>query len=122
MQERRKKPRICVPFSALVRGWNEDGERFKELVKLENLSASGLYFKTNKGYQPGGKVCVTILLSFVPQPDRQEVCSLSTLGEVKRVDRNSGSGYGVAIQIQSCEFKYLLIPERETVVKILLAD
>ncbi len=116
MLERRKKPRICVPFSALVRGWNENGERFDELVKLENLSASGLYFKTDKSYQPGEKICVSVMLSSAPQPDRQKICSLSTLGEVQRVERSSGNGYGVAMQIRSCEFKYLLIPEKETVV------
>ncbi|NSW52277.1 MAG: hypothetical protein HPY85_07225 [Anaerolineae bacterium] len=47
-------------YSAIVRGRDEDGKRFEEIVKVRNLSACGAYFQINRNLHTGQMVTVRI--------------------------------------------------------------
>ncbi len=61
--ERRAKPRVVCAFSALVRGYGDDGKKFQETATLSNLSACGLYLRMNKAIEPGSLLFVVIYLA-----------------------------------------------------------
>ncbi|HKZ02127.1 MAG TPA: PilZ domain-containing protein [Pyrinomonadaceae bacterium] len=54
--ERRKKPRVCNPFSVVVRSVNAEGEAFTSETVVDNLSAGGMYVRIPELVSKGTRV------------------------------------------------------------------
>ncbi|MFN2492501.1 MAG: hypothetical protein ABR501_06420 [Pyrinomonadaceae bacterium] len=61
--ERRGKPRIIAPFSAVVRGVNSNGEPFQIYTDLHNLSAAGVYFAMEENVTEGSRLFIVTRLA-----------------------------------------------------------
>jgi hypothetical protein len=61
--ERRRHPRVCLPFPASVEGVDEDGEPFRAETVLDDLSAGGVYLRLVERVRPGSVLTVTARFS-----------------------------------------------------------
>ncbi len=102
--ERRLKPRISVSFPVVLRGINEEGQKYEECGTLKNISASGLYLCTNKYLQIGDRVFLAIQFSSSRGEDVLKKKFLMALGNVVRVDYLANPNYGVAMKIDHYRF------------------
>src|SRR4030067_2767973 len=100
--DRRIKPRIICDYPAIVEGYNGDGKKYNEGAKLANLSASGLFMKSNRKVDHGTKLSVTILLTNslidIDTP------KLATNGIVVRTEPQTDGSYGIAIKFNEYRF------------------
>ena len=94
--ERRSKPRIDKPFTAVVHGMDVRGKAFEISTQLDNLSACGLYIKLAQCVEPGTKLCALIHFSAAP-PARVDAPQVAVEGIVLRVELNQTGAYGVAL-------------------------
>ena len=94
--ERRSKPRIEGPFSAIVHGVDAGGETFEVYTVIDNLSARGLYLRLNQRLEPGTTLfTVTSLLN--PGKIREFAPRLALHGVVLRTELKPGGVCGVAV-------------------------
>ena len=68
--ERRVKPRIYAPFSALVRGVDARGIPFEIYTHLHNLSAEGVSFRTSQQVTEESRLFIVTRLSPDPADNR----------------------------------------------------
>ena len=95
--ERRSKPRIREAFPVKVMGKDSTGQTIETEIRLENLSASGLYLVLPQDVVRGTEL--TFILRFVsPSVSEESTARVSARGIVVRVEPrpNGTNGLGVA--------------------------
>lgn len=96
LYDRRKKPRIYVPFHATVQGVDENGEQFEINTILDNFSSNSLYLRLLPRVKQGAELSVTIGLS-TTEPLTQTIPRVALDGVVQRIDQKSGGACGVVV-------------------------
>jgi len=100
--DRRVKPRINCNYTAIIEGYEVDGNSYKEHAKLANLSASGLFMLSNRKVENGSKLSVTVLLSnLLVDIDAPK---LSTNGIVVRTESLANGTCGIAVKFNNYRF------------------
>lgn len=92
--ERRKKPRICLPFFAKVRGLDTEGKTFVVSATVDNISAGGIYLQLPVRVSRGERL-LTITRLCISQTTRG--LHVAARGLVVRVDPKPHEMYGVAV-------------------------
>src|SRR5262249_5829678 len=103
--ERRRNPRIDLPFPAAVRGVDQAGQRFRVDAVLDNLSASGLYVWLGRPVEPGATVFVVVRLSSAPE-QQLEAPGVAARAVALRLDRLPDGRYGSAMTFKRARFLY----------------
>jgi c-di-GMP-binding flagellar brake protein YcgR len=98
--ERRRHPRVSLPFPVTVQGTDEAGEPFQFSTILDDLSAGGLRLRLMRRMRTDSELLVTARLSI--NPEQGAVVALQ--GKVLRVEPESGGVYGVAVRIEQHTF------------------
>ncbi len=93
--ERRSKPRICVPFPAIVRGVDDGGKAFRCATVVDNTSAGGLYVRLMPCVKDGALLDITLRLS-TPRAGGGTT-RVVTRGVVVRSETMAGGACGVAV-------------------------
>lgn len=101
--ERRRKPRICVPFHATVRGMNNEGERFKVETVMDNVSGAGLYMRMMPGVKEGTRLSIALRLH-TGSAMNQEAPRVLVEGVVLRAESKAGGVCGVAVEFDQVRF------------------
>jgi hypothetical protein len=101
--DKRKKPRICVPFHATVRGMNNEGEEFIVETVLDNVSSDGLYMRMMPSIKEGTTLSIDILLH-KPLHVTEEASRILVNGVVLRTDNKAGGVSGVAVAFHNVRF------------------
>lgn len=97
--ERRGKPRIHIPFPAIVRGVDATGQKFETNAVVENLSASGLYLRFWRCLPPGSRLFIATKLSTSPTAAAPGP-RVAIRGQLLRAERRRGGEYGAAFHIE----------------------
>jgi hypothetical protein len=101
--DRRRLPRIEIPFPAIIRGIDSHDQSFEEGSCIDNLCASGLYIRLARQLAPGAQPFVFVQLSITPAADH--LCGyLAIHGRVARVDSRPGGIFGTAMTITNYRF------------------
>ena len=99
---RRIKPRVDCDYPAIIEGYNPDGKRYNGYARLANLSASGLFMKTNRRVENGTELSVLILLAgSIIESDAPKI---ATNGTVVRTEPQTDGTCGVAIKFNRYQF------------------
>ena len=102
-EDRRAKPRLDCDFPALLRQRLVDGGTTERLVTISNISASGMYLRTQH-HVPRGQI-LFILTRLSNQSSRKsEAPNLAATAKVVRVEPKPDGSYGVAIRLQRYRF------------------
>lgn len=101
--DRRKKPRIYVPFRAIVRGVNSQGEEFSVDTVLDNMSGDGLYMRMMPLVKKGGRLSIEIGLT-TPSDEDPEPSRTMVEGVVLRSEMKAGGVCGVAVKFDRVRF------------------
>jgi hypothetical protein len=94
--ERRRHPRVHLPFPASVEGVSDAGESFRVQTILDDMSVDGIYLRLTDRVAEGAEVCVTARFSVVA--DKGLVVRL--VGKVVRVEPKPGGAFGVAMEVE----------------------
>jgi len=92
--ERRKKPRIYIPFLIRVRGVDAEGKAFTVDTVGNDISTGGLYLQLPFRVNRGEKLFAVIRLSTSQDEDALRVAAR---GRIVRVEPGSQERYGVAV-------------------------
>ncbi len=99
----RRKPRMNGPCAAIVHGIDANGQAFRTETLLENLSASGLYFRLQHPVPIGEKLFV--VFAFTPQDIREASGpKVATRGTVCRSEAHPDGHCGLAMTMQQWRF------------------
>lgn len=103
--ERRRSPRICVPFPTTVRGVDKDGQSFEVKTVLDNFSHTGLYLRIMPCVEEGASLSVTIRM-LNPKTGKPEGTSSFQVSEARvvRIDLKPGEVCGVAAVFERSKF------------------
>ncbi len=97
--ERRRKPRIDLPFPVQVSGRDHRGEAFEVQTSLRNLSASGLYMEMSRELERGGRLSLVIQMARSGQ--QEEAATVKAEAEVVRLQRLEEERWGVGMRLLS---------------------
>jgi PilZ domain len=97
-RERRRTPRIEIPFPALVRGVDVEDQAFEAHTVLDNLSSHGLYLRLAQRVFSGMRLFVLIRLSVTPNAN-----CIAVHGVVLRTEPRAGV-LGTAIRFTHHRF------------------
>jgi PilZ domain len=103
LAERRNTPRICEPFPASAKGFDQAGMPYDTKTVLDNISAGGLYLRLWSALTIGAAVSVVFRLSSGGK-EHTESPAVSVTGKVLRVEQKPGDTYGVAVAIVQYRF------------------
>ena len=95
--ERRVKPRLYAPFSAMVRGVDAKGEAFEINTNLHNLSAAGVYLGMAQPVAEGSRLFIVTRLSTADETKR--AARVAMLVVVLRVEAQPDGTLEVAAKI-----------------------
>ncbi len=99
---RRIKPRVDCDYPAIIEGYDPDGKRYNGYARLANLSASGLFMKTNRRVENGVELSVLILLAgSIIESDAPKI---ATNGTVVRTETQHDGTCGVAVKFNRYRF------------------
>jgi len=101
--ERRGKPRIHIPFPAVVRGVDVDGQKFESNAVVENMSAGGVYLRFWRRVPPGARLFIATRLS-APQATAPQGLRVAFHGHVLRSERSTSGEYAAAMRIERYRF------------------
>lgn len=101
--ERRGKPRVRCSYPATVRWHAQSGGRLEARAVLADMSANGMYFRTQRCLQPGETIFVLVRMSTTPF-SHAKVPQLAAYGSVVRVEPKPDGTYGVALQLTNHRF------------------
>ena len=101
--ERRNKPRIREALPVKVIGKDSTGQTIETEVKLENLSASGLYVVLPQNVVEGAQLRF-ILRFFSPNEGEESTARVSARGVVVRVEPRPNGTQGLAVAFKSHHF------------------
>ena len=99
--ERRRTPRIALPFPATVRARSASGGRFTAETVVDNLSEGGLHLRTADAVEPGSPVFVVFRLSVAAEV---AAANVAVRGVVLRSAPVADGGFGLAVAITSHRF------------------
>ena len=101
--DRRRNPRICVPFHATVRGVNDEGEKFAVDTVTDNVSSDGLYLRIMPRVKIGTSLAIEIVLhkSLHATEKRSRIL---VNGVVLRTENKAGGVSGVAVTFERVRF------------------
>ena len=102
--ERRAKPRVAVPFRALVQGTDEEGAAFEVATVVDNLAAGGLYLRITKEVGRGTRLLINVCMSCQTVEHEEPCMSLEVYGRIIRVERMAGGAFGVAVSFTNSIF------------------
>jgi hypothetical protein len=94
---------MACDYPAIVEGYETSGNKYSENARLANLSAGGLYMWTQRSFEPGVKLSVTILLAN-PAGDEPPP-RLATKGVVMRTEPQTDGSYGIALKFNHYRFQ-----------------
>ncbi|MDQ3686575.1 MAG: PilZ domain-containing protein [Acidobacteriota bacterium] len=94
--ERRGKPRVCVPFPAIVRGVDDSGKAFQCVTVVDNTSADGLYVRLMPCVKNGTPLDITLRMS-TARAGGGATTRVVTRGVVVRSETIVGGACGVAV-------------------------
>jgi hypothetical protein len=100
--DRRIKPRIDCDYPAIIEGYDDNGAKYNDHAKLENLSASGLFMLASRYIENGSKLSITVLLS--NSFDDDDAPRLATSGIVVRTEARSNGTCGIAVKFNHYRF------------------
>jgi hypothetical protein len=100
--ERRLTPRIICDFSAIVRGFDPQGQKFEEKARVINLSATGIYVQILCPIQIGANLSVQV--AFPTGSLRWGTSNLDLQGSVVRSEMQSDGVSGIAIRFYTYRF------------------
>ncbi len=103
--ERRRAPRIVMPFPATVRGIDVTGKPFEVDTVLDNFSACGLYLRLARPVEQGRQLFVVVRLSLAPA-HAVPAPRVALHGVVLRVKPQPDSMYGLALSFARHRFLY----------------
>jgi hypothetical protein len=95
--EGRSKPRTYTEFPIEVRGRDERGLRFKLRSVAENMSSTGVYFRTSEPIRSGAKLFLVVRLGADNRIDGPGL-GVAANAEVVRVDEKPQGGFGIAAE------------------------
>ena len=101
--ERRKNPRVSIPFHVRVRGVDEAGKQFSIETVVDNISGSGLYLRMMPYVEAGTKLVFDIQLRPAQQFEEQAP-HFSADGSVVRSEKLPGGASGVAASFAKVRF------------------
>lgn len=101
--ERRGKPRVRCSYPATVRWHLYGGGRLEARAVLANMSANGMYFRTQRYVRLGETVFILVRMSTTPF-SHAKVPQLAASGNVVRVESKPDGTYGVALQLINHRF------------------
>ena len=101
--ERRQKPRVRCSYPATVRCHLQGGGRMEARAVLSNMSASGMYFRTQRSLRHGETVFVIVRMSTTPF-SHANAPQLAASGNVVRVEPKPDGTYGVALRLLNHRF------------------
>ena len=107
--DRRRTPRIEIPFPAIARGVEANGRRFEEHIVLDNLSGLGLYLRLMRPVAQGARLFVYIRLSNAPDPNAH-AAYVAAHGLVARVEPQLDGAFGIAVIFTYHRFVYDVMP------------
>ncbi len=103
-EDRRIKPRVYIPFPAIVEGRDENGQVFKADTVLDNFSSNSMYFRILPCVGHGTKLSITVGLS-TSLPVHETPSRISVEGLVRRADLKEGGVCGVAVTFKKARFR-----------------
>jgi hypothetical protein len=86
-----------------VRGHLADGDRFESRAVLSNMSATGMYLRTQRKVQPGQSLFVVVRMSTASLA-QESVPQLAAFGHVVRMEAKVDGSYGVALKLVNHRF------------------
>ena len=101
--ERRGKPRVSCSYPATVRGHLTDGVRFESRAVLSNMSASGMYLRTQRKVQPGQTIFIVVRMSTASLA-QEGIPRLAAFGHVVRMEAKVDGSYGIALKLINHRF------------------
>ena len=101
--DKRRKPRICVPFHATVRGTSNEGEEFNVETVLDNVSGAGLYMRMMPNVKEGTRLSIGLRLHTGSSPTK-EAPRVVVEGVVLRAENKAGGVCGVAVAFDHVRF------------------
>jgi len=101
--ERRSKPRVSCSYPATVRGHLADGVRFESRAVLSNMSASGMYLRTQRKVQPGQTLFIVVRMSTASLV-QAGIPQLAAFGHVVRMEPKVDGSYGIALKLVNHRF------------------
>ena len=90
VSERRKKPRICDPVAALVRGQDENGVPYSFDSRVKDISAGGVRTTAPRKMNVGEKISVRITFSLTE--DRTAIAPVILADAVVARDQKDKTG------------------------------
>jgi len=102
-EDRRIKPRIYIPFPAIIEGQDESGHVFKAETVLDNFSSNSMYFRVLPCVVLGSSLSITVGLS-TSLPMDKTPSRISVEGLVRRADHKEGGVCGVAVTFKKAYF------------------
>ena len=108
---RRKEWRFSLPLAAVVAGQLPRGKKFREEVKIRNISSTGAYFGLAANIIVGSRLDLNITLP--PQVTEGKKVHLKIEGVTVRVEkpRKTAKKQGVAIRFNK-DYRFVRIPRR----------
>jgi hypothetical protein len=104
--ERRRKPRITLPFPLTIRGSDGKGTRFTTTAVVMSLCCQGVSFRVLHPIEPGVRVFLLIRLSTTPS--EQPAPHVAAHVRVQRIMHEINKGYVVAGEI--IHQRFLCVP------------
>ena len=101
--ERRGKPRVACSYPATLRGHLPEGIRFESRAVLSNMSASGMYLRTQRKLHPGQVIFVIVRMSTAPL-NQESPPRLAAFGQVVRMETKVDGTYGIALKLVNHRF------------------
>lgn len=101
--ERRSKPRLDIPFSAIVRGVDANGQSFELDSVLDNFSAGGLYLRMARSLNQGADLLVLVQLP-TASADNAGASQIEAEGVILRAEPQADGACGVAVAFKKYKF------------------
>lgn len=101
-QDRRIKPRVSCDYPVIIEGYDGAGNKYNENAKLANLSASGLFMKTNRKIENGTTLAVTVILT--TEIVENDTPKIATNGIVVRTEPQKDGSCGIAVKFNRYKF------------------
>ncbi len=104
--ERRKEPRLDLPFPATIRGVDAHGERFEEEAVLDSFSAHGLHVRLWRPIMHGSRLFICVKL-WLGQGSEARGARIALQGNVLRSERQPDGRCGIAVGFDRHRFLYV---------------
>ncbi len=104
--ERRKEPRLDLPFPATVRGIDATGERFEEEVVLDSFSAHGLHVRLRRPVMHGTRLFICVKL-WLGEGSDVRGARVALHGHVLRSESQPDGRCGIAVGFERHRFLYV---------------